>query len=172
MRILKALAAVTVFVLLVSSSCFMVTASAEGAKQPLTVETTSYLLSAEWLPVGDEEGHVIGLQKRDGDVVFAGGENAKYLNIYTLDFRRGKGGSATGYSKFIFEDNSSILCSWTADIPVRNGMFSKQGQGTIVKGTGRFENIAGTVTFTGRQVKSAAEDSRMIGATTYYLTLQ
>jgi hypothetical protein len=135
-------------------------------------DTTSYLVSTEFLPVGDEDGHVLGLQKREGDVVMSSGETAKYLNVLNLDFRRGKGGTATGYSKLLFDDGSTIMFSWTCDITVDKGMFSKQGQGTIIKGTGRFAGLQGTAYFEGRQLKPPAQDPKMTATTTYYVTVQ
>jgi hypothetical protein len=134
------------------------------------VETTSYFVSTERLPVGDEKGHFIGLGKREGEAIFPNGETAKYLNIYTLDFRL-VGGTATGYSKFIFDDDSTIICSWTAEIPIANGLFSKQGEGTIVKGTGRFEGLKGTTVLTGKQLKPASQDPKLTATTTYTFTL-
>jgi hypothetical protein len=151
-------------------SSYSVAVLANGA-ETIEVETTSYLVSSEWLPVGDEDGHMIGLQKREGEAVFPNGETARYLNIFTLDFRRGKGGTAAGYSKFTFEDDSSILCSWKTDLLVSKGLFSKQGDGTLVKGTGRFEGVSGTATFSGKQLKPASEDPKMTAVTTYILMM-
>jgi hypothetical protein len=159
-----------VFLVFLIFSAYSLTASANGT-ETVQVETTSCLVSAQWLSVGDVEGHVIGLQKREGEAVLVSGETGKYLNVFTLDFQRGKGGTAVGYSKFTFEDGSSILCSWKASIVVHEELFSKEGEGTIVKGTGRFEGIKGTVSFTGKQIKLASEDPRMVGSTTYELTL-
>lgn len=135
-------------------------AIAATAPQTLQVEATSYVVSSQWLPVGDEAGHVIGIQQREGEVILSNGETARYSTVSTFDARRGKeGGTSQGYSKFIFMDESLILFSWTASISrEQDGLTSNQGQGIIIKGTGRFEGIIGTSAFSGKQLKPAAED--------------
>ncbi len=145
-----------------------------AAAEPTTfqADTTSWLGSAQWLPVGDSPGHAIGLQKREGDAVLSSGETAKYSNIFTLDFRQGKGGTAVGYSTFTFADGSTIMFSWTCDITVANAMFAKEGQGTLLKGTGRFADLQGTATFEGRQLKPQSEDPKVTATTTYRVTVR
>ena len=145
-----------------------VAAGAQSTTHTLSVDTTSHLVSSEWLPVGDVDGHVIGLQKREGTAICNTGESAVYQNILTLDFWRGKGGTATGYSTFTFKDGSTLLFSWETTITVENGLFSKQGAGKIMSGTGRFAGVTGTAVFTGQQLQPAALDS-MLTATTRYI---
>lgn len=135
---------------------------AATAPQTLQVEATSYSVSSQWLPVGDEAGHVIGMAQREGAAVLSG-ETATYSTVSTFDARRGsKMGTSQGYSKFTFEDGSVILFSWTAEMTrEQDGLPANQGQGIIIKGTGRFEGIAGTSAFSGKQLKPAAEDPKL-----------
>ena len=128
----------------------------------LQVEATSYIVSSQWLPAGDEAGHAIGMQKREGEGVFSNGETAKYSTVSTFDSRRSTGGMAQGYSTFTFADGSLIIFSWKAEI-TRNqdGLPFNQGQGSILKGTGRFEGIKGISDFSGQQLKPAAEDPKL-----------
>lgn len=141
------------------SSAVMVSAE---TKHSLQVEATSYVVSSQWLPVGDEAGHLIGMQQREGEAVFSNNETATYSTVSTFDSRRSTGGSAQGYSKFTFTDGSLILFSWTAEITrTKDGLPFNQGKGTIIKGTGRFEGIKGGSVFTGQQLKPAAEDPKL-----------
>lgn len=149
----------------------MSVASAE-TEQSWQVEATSYIVSSQWLPVGDEAGHAIGMQQREGEATFSNGETAKYSTVSTFDSRRSKGGTSQGYSKFTFQDGSSIILSWAAEI-IRNqdGLPFNQGQGTIIGGAGRFEGIKGRSVFSGKQLKAAAEDAKLTAlqqATIYY----
>lgn len=46
---------------------FPVNLISASAIETLQVEATSYVVSSQWVPVGDEAGHVIGVQQREGD---------------------------------------------------------------------------------------------------------
>lgn len=121
-----------------------------GATQTVQVEAT-ITSSSEWLPVGDEAGHVIGMGKGEGVAAFSDGATAKYSNVSTFDTRQGKGGTSQGYTKFTFDGGSCIFFSWTAELTLdKNGLPSSAGKGTIIKGTGRFEGIKGTSIFSSK----------------------
>ncbi|WP_378952865.1 hypothetical protein [Pelosinus sp. sgz500959] len=128
----------------------------------LQVEATSYIISSQWLPAGDEAGHAIGMAKREGEGVFSNGETAKYATVSTFDSRRTTGGIAQGYSTFTFVDGSQIIFSWKSEIGrTQDGLPYNQGHGTILKGTGRFEGIRGISDFSGQQLKPAADDPKL-----------
>lgn len=131
------------------------------SSQKLEVEATSCPVNSHWLAAGDEAGHSVGIQQRQGDSKFSDGTTAKYTTVSTIDFRRGKGGTSTGYSKFTFEDGSLIIFSWKAKVTIGEGGLSyNEGQGKIIKGAGRFEGIEGSSVFAGRQLKPLAEDPK------------
>lgn len=131
--------------------------------QTVQVDATSYVVSTQWFPVGDEAGHTVGIQQREGEAVFDTGETAKYYTVSTFDSRRGQaGGTSQGYSRFTFADESVIMFSWRAEIGrTPEGLSTNQGQGTIIKGTGRFQGITGESVFSGGQLKPAAEDTKL-----------
>ena len=156
-----------VLILLVSLSTLV---SAQSA-QTLEVEATSYIVSSQWLPAGDEAGHSIGMQQRAGKASFSDGNTAQYSTVSNFDFRRGKGGSSSGYSKFTFDDGATIVFSWTAKATIgEDGLTLNEGQGIILKGTGRFAGIKGTSSFSGKQLKPAAEDPK--GAAIQHATIK
>lgn len=157
----KYIIVLTILIGMIWSITPMVTASAEIAHS-LQVEATSQVVSSQWFAAGDEAGHVIGTQQRDGEAVFSNGETAKYSTVSTFDSRRNKGGTAQGYSKFTFDDESLIIFSWTAELTrTPEGLPFNQGRGTIIKGTGRFEGIQGGSMFSGQQLKSATDDPKL-----------
>jgi hypothetical protein len=130
--------------------------SAEAAKS-MKVHVIHYPVAVTLLPVGDEEGHALGLTRREGQGESDDGEKAKYSTVFSFDVRRGKGGSIEGYTRFDFADGSRIFIAWTAWSTVdKAGVSSSEGQGRIVAGTGRFANIEGTCSFTAKEAKSGA----------------
>jgi hypothetical protein len=140
-------------------------------EQKLQFEVTNYIVSANWLPVGDEDGHVIGIQHREGNAVFNNGETVKYSFVGNFDIPNGKEGKANGYTKLDFEDGSLIMLSWTSKLPWANGELpSNKGQGTIIKGTGRFKGIKGTSVFSGRQLQPASQDPKFTAVANVTLT--
>lgn len=119
--------------------------------------------SAQWQPVGDEDGHVIGMGKGEGEAILSNGETAKYTNVLTFDSRRGKGGTSEGYTKFTFADNSLIIFYWWSQNGVdKEGLSTSAGEGTIIKGTGRYAGIQGTSVFTSRQLKPEPGETKRI----------
>lgn len=142
--------------------CFVGAPVSAAKVETLQVEATNYVVSSQWLPVGDEEGHVIGLQQREGEAVLSSGETAKYTAVSNFDSRRGKGGTATGYTKFVFVDESMIVFSWTADFfRDKDGLTCSKGEGTIIMGAGRFAGITGKSVFSGKQLQPASLDPKL-----------
>ncbi|BBB90951.1 MAG TPA: hypothetical protein PKA28_18465 [Methylomusa anaerophila] len=142
-----------------------------AAAQTLQFEVTNYIVSSEWLPVEDEDGHVLGVQKREGNAVFTNRENAKYSFVGAFDVPYGRDGIANGYTKLDFADGSVIMLAWTSALPWVDGQLpSNKGQGTIIKGTGRFEGIRGTSVFSGRQLKPASQDPKFTAVANVTLT--
>lgn len=161
MKISKFPIVMTILVAIIWLCAPVMTVWAE-TQHSLQVEATSYIVSSQWLPAGDEAGHAIGMVKREGEGVFSNGETAKYATVSTFDSRRNTGGIAQGYSTFTFVDGSQIIFSWKAEISrTQDGLPFNQGQGIILKGTGRFEGIRGISDFSGQQLKPVADDSKL-----------
>lgn len=135
--------------------------AAEAAtNHTLQVEATISSTS-QWAPVGDEDGHVIGMSKGEGEAVLSNGEMAHYSNVSTFDTRRGLGGNSEGYTRFTFDDGSTIFFYWTARITIgANGLSASNGEGTMTVGTGRFAGIEGSSVFTS-QAKILADGKRV-----------
>ena len=108
----------------------------------------------EYIPILDAPGHIVGIFERQGDVLFEDGEKAKQIFRGTVDSNRGKG-FFQGYSLVTFEDGATIISTMggTFEIPKGGKLPVSKGKGKYIKGTGRFQGIEGTVSFTGKQTK-------------------
>jgi hypothetical protein len=129
--------------------------------ETLKAKVTNYSVKLEYVPAGDVEGHVIGLNTRVGKAVFEDSQVADYLMASTFDFTLGKGGITNGYTKMTFRDNSFIMFKWRADAGIGpNRLPTSKGTGTITGGGGRFKGIKGMVSFSGKRTKPTSEDPK------------
>ena len=113
----------------------------------------NYLVKVEWSPVGDVEGHVIGFWLRRGLVFFENGEVATYSARGWFDSIKGKS-SYEGYGLVTFGDGSTTVSKLQGNLTPIEGTKQRSGKGTgeYIKGTGRFEGIKGSFSYTGKQV--------------------
>ena len=111
----------------------------------------TYVTQFQAKPVGDVEGHVTGTFQRRGLCLYATGEVAVYLAEGALDITKGNG-TVKGESTCTFEDGSSSTTTWSMKMTaLPNGLHVyTEGKGEFVRGTGRFEGIQGTTTFSGK----------------------
>ena len=123
----------------------------QAGAETMKCRTADTATKDERIPVGDEEGHVLGLQIMEGLAFFENGEIAKVRSHAISDTIPGKGGQAIGYSIFTFEDGSTIVTRFQR-LMVRDesGNLSAKNTSELIKGTGRFEGIKGTASATGR----------------------
>lgn len=127
----------------------------------------------ETIPVGDEAGHLLGLQIQEGLTFFENGETAKMRNENVYDMMPGKGGQAINYNIWTFEDGS-IVINRTQRFMVtdQSGNLSAKITSEFVKGTGRFEGIKGTGSATGKVFPaSKGEAGRFFADFTWTYTL-
>lgn len=144
-------------------------ADAETRKCKINNKITQF----QYLPILDSPGHIMGIFERQGDVLFENGEKAKQIFRGTVDSNRGKG-AFQGYSLLTFEDGATIIATMegTFEIPKGGKLPVSEGKGKYIKGTGRFQGIEGTVSFTGKQTKpyggeyKAEQESDVIGTYT------
>jgi hypothetical protein len=106
----------------------------------------TYSVKMDYVPIGDVEKHVLFLETRRGFYVFENGDVATVLLYISGDYIKGTG-SNISYQTITFPDGSSILTKRQMAVTA-TGVGSTSGavQGEIIKGTGRFEGIMGTVT--------------------------
>ena len=113
--------------------------------ETMNYKSYSYVLKAEDVPVGDVEGHTVGLVIRRAFYVFENGEVATTNSVATRDLIKGAGASVQ-YTTINFADGSTIVIKsqgrggGTATAAQKSGGLTSE----IIKGTGRFEGIKGT----------------------------
>lgn len=104
---------------------------------------------ATTMPVGDNPAHFMGIFKGTGTAVFSDGQKAQYQAVMTMDVFRGSFADSQGYSKFTFKDGSVVFSKWQSSFSGldKAGRPTFQGKGKLIKGTGRFQGIQGTIAF-------------------------
>ena len=127
----------------------------------------------ETIPVGDEEGHVLGLQIGEGLAFFDNGEIAKMRANAIYDSIRGKGGQVIAYTIYTFEDGSTfIVRNQRLLVADKSGNLSAKVTSEVIKGTGRFEGIKGTASAIGKTFEaSKGEATRSTNEFTLTYTL-
>ena len=139
----------------------IITAWLLGSVTHTSAETMKCLSSGnmvkrEVIPIPDVEGHTIAIAMRDGLAFFEHGEIVPFKAFSTSDSIIAKGGRSQGYLLFTFVDGSSIITSFSQTTePDPEGKFAWYNKftGEILKGTGRFEGIKGSLSGDGRQFK-------------------
>jgi len=132
---------------------------AEAKTEKANHKVVSSLTRVEWVAVPDVEEHVIILFERRGAAIFENGETAAYHTRGTTDSIKGHG-KFHGYSDYVFKDGSTIISEYTGTITLPPGekLHSLKGEAKYIKGTGRFEGIKGTASFSGNYVTPYTED--------------
>jgi hypothetical protein len=160
------------FGILVISAWILGSAMQVGA-ETMKFRFAGTAIKDERMPVGYEEGHVLGLQRMVGLAFFENGEIAKVRSDSIFDTIPGKGAQAIGYSIFTFDDGSTVVTRIQRLIaPGQSASIPATNIGDIIKGTGRFEGIKGTVSATGRQFPHTKEEpTRAANDVTWTYTL-
>ncbi len=153
-----------------------------GLSTQVGAETKKYrsvgqFSKAEYMPIGDIEGHIFGMLEFRG-LVFIDNEVAVLTGWAQIDLIKGVG-LAQNYYKIVYEDGSTqvlkskFINKWGPD-----GKTSvwEDGKGEFIMGTGRFAGIKGTDSYTGKRItpispglKEARGDFVIEGTQTYTL---
>ncbi len=127
----------------------------------------------ERIPVGDQQGYMIGLQIMEGLAYCENGEIPKVRHHAVWDFEPGKGTQAMGYTIYTFEDGSTVVIKFQRLVSVgQSGALNATATSDVIKGTGRFEGIKGTASSTGKNFPpSEGEAARAFNDGTWTYTL-
>lgn len=130
------------FVISVGLLCSVPQAMAETLSYKFLLPVTQ----RQVVQIGDVPSHGVGFAVREGSVALGTGEMAWVKSVNTWDVIKG-GGPFIAYHTLTFQDGSTII--------THNKGISKEHSasgppeikitGEIIKGTGRFEGIKGTV---------------------------
>jgi hypothetical protein len=148
----------------VTSVCFgpLVT---QGIAENMNIKLVSMVDSIKTVNVTLTEGVAIGVMDRRGLAVCDNGDIALMSCRGTFDSKKG----FQGYSSLSFDDGSTLVLSWkgpTSVVPPGGKFGGYAGTFEYAEGTGRFEGIKGSGTFTGK-VPNWDEDYKAKGFTYY-----
>ncbi|MFY9705792.1 MAG: hypothetical protein WCA42_13095 [Desulfobacterales bacterium] len=144
------------FVLSITIGFFITNVNAEES----IYRVTNYLTKLEYIPVADVDKHIVGTYERRGVAVFENGEIATHHTIGTFDFVDSNG-PFQGYSTMTFKDGSTTIDKYDATMTKESGkMPTLKGKSEYIKGTGKYEGIKGTITFTGEYLTPYNEKTK------------
>jgi hypothetical protein len=158
------------FGVLIISAWVLGSAIQVGA-ETMKCRTSGIMVKNEGIPIPDVDGHRISLGLRDGLAFFEDGEVAAFKASSTSDTKAGKEGRSQGYLLFSFVDGSTVITSFLqTSKPDPEGKFGwlSELKGEILKGTGRFEGIKGSLSGEGKQLK--IEKGELAGKSTINYT--
>jgi hypothetical protein len=110
-------------------------------------------IKAEAVEVGDVPGHFLGVAQSSGLTSLESGEVGVYKQHTTFDYINGNG-PHQGYSSVNFEDGSATFSKFEGTTKeAEDGKSSLfEGTYTYIRGTGRFEGIEGSGSYTGKRI--------------------
>ncbi len=168
--------------IIISISILVIMAWLLGSVTQAVAETKKYrsvaqFSKAEYMPVGDVEGHILAIFEWRG-LVFVDGEVGVCVGWTQVDLIKGVG-PAQGYYKVTYEDGSTTVTKYQFAAKIasdgKTGLY-ENGKGEFIMGTGRFAGIKGTDSYTGKRImpispglKEARGDFIIDGTMTYTL---
>lgn len=158
------------FGILVISSLVLGSVIQAGA-ETMKCKTSGNSVKREVMQIPDVEGHTIVMGIRDGLAFFEDGEVATFRNFHTADVIAGKGVLTQGHQIFTFVDGSTMITSFRqtqGSDPGGKLAWLTKATGEILKGTGRFEGIKGSLSGNGKLFKP--EKGELLGKSNNHLT--
>jgi Na+/H+-translocating membrane pyrophosphatase len=135
----------------------------QAGAETLKCRTAGVVTKDETLPVGFEEGHVLGLQITEGLALFENGEIATYRSTLVYDrYDRvvpGKSSQAIGYTIFTFNDGATIVQRFQR-LQGPDKTIPAQVASELIKGTGRFEGIKGSISGTSKRAPEVKGEAK------------
>ncbi len=113
----------------------------QAGAENMNFKLYTYVMKAERIPVEDVEGHFVRLIVRGAFYAFENGEVATVSSVSTEGLIN-LSGPFTIYSTVTFADGSTIILKGQGTAGGRAGGWTSE----IIKGTGRFAGIKGTLT--------------------------
>ena len=128
--------------------------------QTIKWKEVGYAKNIQLAEVPDFKGHIVGMFERRGLNIFEDGTVAVYKQMGSMDGWE-TGATCKGYTELSFEDGSTIIYKFQGSEETKPGEMPRlKGEGTFIKGTGRFSGINGTLRFTGKYYTSLDDDNK------------
>jgi hypothetical protein len=161
---------VGLFVMSVGLLCSVTQAMAETLSYKFLLPVTQ----RQGVQIGDVGSHWVGMVVREGSVALGTGDMAWVKGVLTFDAIKG-GGPFIHYSTLTFQDGSTIMThtKGISNEHSASGLHENKSTGEIIKGTGRFEGIKGTVSSWSRSmpVEKGELGEKVLGEGTLTYTL-
>ncbi len=128
-------------------SAWVLGSAIQAGAETMNYRFYTWVIRGEDVPVGDVEGHMVGIAIRGAFWAFENGEVATITHVATRDLIKGSG-PFMQYVTVNFADGSTIIIKshgtlgGTAAGALATGGWTSE----IIKGTGRFTGIKGTAT--------------------------
>jgi hypothetical protein len=152
---------IMIFIGLLVITAWLLGSFTEAVAETKKWRYVGYMPKAEFQPVGDVEGHSLGIFEFRG-LAFVDGEVAIASGVAYGDFVKGVG-PVTNYVKYVFEDGSTMdsTSRFKATIApdMKTGLW-EDGKGEFTKGTGRFAGIKGSLSWTGKRLTGFSKETR------------
>jgi hypothetical protein len=144
-------------------SAWILGSAIRAEAETMKCRTAGVVTKDETLPVGYEEGHVLGLQITEGLAFFENGEIATFKSHLVYDrydkVAPGKSSQAIGYTIFTFEDGSTFVQRFQR-LQGSDMTLPAQVASELIKGTGRFEGIKGSASGTGKRAPEVKGEAK------------
>jgi hypothetical protein len=166
-----------ILILILIIAAWLLGSFTEAVAETKKYRSVAQFSKAEYMPIGDIEGHIFAMFEFRG-LVFIDGEVAVFTGWAQGDFIKGVG-LVQNYYKLVYEDGSTqvLKSKFTSKIAPdgKTGLY-EDGKGEFIMGTGRFAGIKGTDSYTGKRImpispglKEARGDFIIEGIQTYTL---
>jgi hypothetical protein len=147
--------------------------STDANAEDVEYQVIDYLVRVDFIPVPDVDKHAVGTYERRGVAIYKDGQTAAYHSKGTWDFIDSNG-PFTGYATLTYKDGSTAMTRYSGNMTKEPEKLPRYtGKGEYIKGTGRYEGIKGTVSFTGEYItpygKETKGDSIVINKASYTL---
>jgi hypothetical protein len=132
-------------------SIWVLGSATQAAAETWNYKYFNHVKNTATYPIGDAEGHFVNLTMREGVTIYDNGESAWANIIAYVDMTKGAG-LVDMYVTLTFQDKSVIIYRTKHTLEAATAAAPSGGRwtGEIIKGTGRFQGIKGTVTTWGK----------------------
>ncbi|HET6519023.1 MAG TPA: hypothetical protein VFG47_04300 [Geminicoccaceae bacterium] len=137
-------------------------ATARAAEESWQGQLVATVVRFEALPVGDAEGHAVGLFENRGAMLHDDGRVAQFTARGTFEFARGVAGSR-GYVVLDYEDGARAFAEVEGTYDATGRPATDRGTFTFTGGEEGLRGLGGEGTFSGRALAPVDD-----GGTLYY----
>ena len=146
----------------------------QAKAETLNYKTFMHVTQSQMVQIRDVASHWVALVVREGAAALESGEMAWAKGVVTFDVIDG-GGPWNLYLTLTFQDGSTIITfsKGMSEKHSASGHEDQKRSGEIIKGTGRFEGIKGTVSASTKQIPPEKGElgAKVIGEGTLTYTL-